>query len=145
MSTYIHKIDDIVKTLNSAAGFYQDAKSQVKDPTLATLFEKMRMIKEQAINRLTPFVVAQEGEPEEGNSYSIEARKVYANLLAKLSTNSDHTLVKQLEEVEDSTLEEITLAMDKTQPPEVYSTLREIYVDMRTCHDEMRAAEKSTA
>ncbi|VUD58707.1 hypothetical protein TDB9533_02491 [Thalassocella blandensis] len=145
MSKYIHKIDDIIKTLNSAASFYQDAKSQVKDPSIATLFEKMRMIKQQAVTRLTPFVIIQEGEPEEGNNYSVEARKIYANLLAKLSSDTDHTLVAQLEEVEDKTLSDITQAMDNEQPPEVYSTLREIYVDMKACHDEIHAVERATA
>ena len=99
-----------------------------------------RMVKE----RLQPFAVQEEGKREEGSAFTVEARKVYTNVIGAMSSDKEATYIAQLEEVEDKTLEEIRIALKEKQPPQYESALLQSLATMQECHDEMRALKKAT-
>lgn len=140
----VHHVSDIIQVLNSGIEFYNDAKEKVRDRHIAQFFDRMldarRMVKE----RLQPFAVQEEGEREDGSSFSVEARKVYTNVMSSMSSDKDHTYISQLEEVEDKTLEEIKAALKEEQPAQCEAALLQSLATMQECHDEMLALKKST-
>lgn len=140
----VKHVTDIVQVLNSGIDFYTDAKEKVDDKRLAQFFDRMinarRMVKE----RLQPFAVQEEGKREEGSAFTVEARKVYTNVIGAMSSDKEATYIAQLEEVEDKTLEEIRIALKEKQPPQYESALLQSLATMQECHDEMRALKKAT-
>jgi uncharacterized protein (TIGR02284 family) len=140
----IKHVTDIVQVLNSGIDFYRDAKDKVDDQQLAQFFDRMlnarRMIKE----RLQPFAMQQEGEPETGSALSVEARKVYTKVIGALSSDKEHTYISQLEEVEDKTLDEIKAALKDNQPPQCEAALLQSLATMQQCHDEMLSLKQAT-
>ena len=140
----VKHVTDIVQVLNSGIDFYTDAKEKVDDKRLAQFFDRMinarRMVKE----RLQPFAVQEEGKREEGSAFTVEARKVYTNVIGAMSSDKEATYIAQLEDVEDKTLEEIRIALKEKQPPQYESALLQSLATMQECHDEMRALKKAT-
>jgi len=119
-------ITDIIQVMNSGIDFYQKAQEKV----------------EESVERLQPYAVNEKGEREDGSSFAVEARRAYTALLTTFSSHNDKTYVKELEEVEDKTLEEIKAAMDKPQPADCEAALAKTLLTMQSCHTEMSRMQK---
>ncbi|WP_372762584.1 PA2169 family four-helix-bundle protein [Pseudoalteromonas sp.] len=141
MNTYqnneVNHIADIIQVMNSGIDFYQKAQQKVSDPALAALFQRMVDARQITIERLQPFAINEQGEREDGSSFAVEARRAYTSLITKFSADNDDTYVKELEEVEDKTLEEIRAAMKKPQSPDCEAVLAKALLTMQSCHAEM--------
>lgn len=140
----VKHVTDIVQVLNSGIDFYTDAKEKVDDKRLAQFFDRMLNARRMVKERLQPFAVQEEGKREEGSAFTVEARKVYTNVIGAMSSDKEATYIAQLEEVEDKTLEEIRIALKEKQPPQYESALLQSLATMQECHDEMRALKKAT-
>ncbi|WP_199611878.1 ferritin-like domain-containing protein [Flocculibacter collagenilyticus] len=145
MSNQVEHITDIIQVLNSGIEFYTEAQKKVDDSALAGVFSRMVNVKTIAKEQLQPFAIIEEGEREDGSSFAVEARKYYTKMLTAFSSNEEHTIINQLEEVEDKTLAEIKAAMEKDQPLECQKTLTNVLNSMQQCHDEMLALQKATS
>lgn len=139
----INHASDIIQVLNSGIEFYSEAKEQVRDPRLAQFFERMLSARRSVKERLQPFAVLEEGKREEGTAFSVEVRKVYTKVIGALSSDTEHTYISQLEEVEDKTLEELRIALKDNQQPQYEAALLQSMATMQDCHDEMRALKLS--
>ena len=62
--------------------------------------------------------------------------------MTTFTSHNDSTYVKELEEVEDKTLEEIKAAMDKPQPADCEAALAKTLLTMQSCHAEMSRMQK---
>jgi uncharacterized protein (TIGR02284 family) len=138
----VNHISDIIQVMNSGIDFYQKAQQKVQDPAIAALFQRMIDAREVTVERLQPFAINEQGEREEGSSFAVEARRAYTALITKFSAENDDTYVKELEEVEDKTLEEIKAAMAKPQAPDCEAALAKALLTMKSCHAEMSKMQK---
>lgn len=143
-SQEIKHVSDIVQVLNSGIDFYADAKKKVDDKRLVHFFDRMLNARRMVKERLQPFAVQEDGKREEGSAFTVEARKIYTNVIGALSSDKEATYIAQLEEVEDKTLEELRAALKEKQPPQYESALLQSLAAMQECHDEMRALKKAT-
>lgn len=135
----VNHIADIIKVMNSGIEFYHEAKDKIDSPEYTSFFNRMIDAKESAVFELQKFAVVEKGDLETGSDTLTQARKVYTNLVDKISTESTAAnYVDQLEEVEDKVLEEIDDALNKDQAPDCEATLMRIKTRMKECHDEMR-------
>ena len=102
------------------------------------------MIEERKVNveNLQHYAINQQGEREDGSSFAVEARRAYTALITKFSANNDQIYVKEFEEVEDKTLEEIKAAMKKPQPHDCEAALAKVLLTMQSCHTEMSRMQK---
>lgn len=139
----VNHASDIIQVLNSGIEFYTDAKEQVRDPRLVQFFERMLNARRMVKERLQPFAVIEDGKREEGSAFSVEVRKVYTKVISAISSDTEHTYISQLEEVEDKTLEELRSALKDNQPPQYEAALLQSMATMQECHDEMRALKLS--
>ena len=82
-------------------------QEKVEDPAIGALFQRMIDARKVSVERLQPYAINEKGEREDGSSFAVEARRAYTALLTTFTSHNDSTYVKELEEVEDKTLEEI--------------------------------------
>lgn len=139
----VNHASDIIQVLNSGIEFYTDAKEQVRDQRLVQFFDRMLTARRMVKERLQPFAVQEDGKREEGSAFSVEVRKVYTKVISAISSDTEHTYISQLEEVEDKTLEELRIALKDNQPPQYEAALLQSMSTMQECHDEMRALKRS--
>jgi uncharacterized protein (TIGR02284 family) len=141
----VNHASDIIQVLNSGIEFYTDAKEQVRDQRLVQFFDRMLTARCMVKERLQPFAVQEDGKREEGSAFSVEVRKVYTKVISAISSDTEHTYISQLEEVEDKTLEELRIALKDNQPPQYEAALLQSMATMQECHDEMRALKLSVS
>ncbi|TQV69719.1 PA2169 family four-helix-bundle protein [Exilibacterium tricleocarpae] len=142
-TTEVKHIAEIVKVLNSGIDFYHEAQEAVDNPVLATVFESMVNARRRAVQRLQPYAVLEEGEVEDGSSFSVEVRKLYTKIMAAVKSDTEQTYISQLEEIEDKTLNEVKTALEKDQPVACRAALSDILADIQECHDKMLTLQKS--
>ena len=140
--TEVNHITDIIQVMNSGIDFYEKAQEKVQDPAIGALFQRMIDARKVSIESLQPYAINEQGEREDGSSFAVEARRAYTALITKFSSNNDQTYVKELEEVEDKTLEEIKSAMQKPQPHDCEAALSKVLLTMQSCHTEMSRMQK---
>ncbi|EGI72243.1 PA2169 family four-helix-bundle protein [Pseudoalteromonas sp. SR43-6] len=138
----VNHITDIIQVMNSGIDFYQKAQEKVEDPAIGALFQRMIDARKVSVERLQPYAINEKGEREDGSSFAVEARRAYTALLTTFTSHNDSTYVKELEEVEDKTLEEIKAAMDKPQPADCEAALAKTLLTMQSCHAEMSRMQK---
>ena len=142
---HVEKVSSIIKVLNGGIEFYSEAIKKVDSQSVKAVFEKMISDKQAAITTLQPFAVSEQGEYEEDTAMSVDIRNMYTNVISSLTSNSDHTYVSQLEEVEDKILAVLRDALKEDQPAACTMALNGVLTDMKQNHDQMRALQKSTA
>lgn len=146
MSTHqgqeINHITDIIQVMNSGIDFYQTAQDKVKDPAIGALFQRMIDARKVSVESLQPYAINQQGEREDGSSFVVEARRAFTTLISKFTNDNDQTYVKELEEVEDKTLEEIKVALKKPQSHDCEAALSKVLLTMQSCHAEMSKMQK---
>ncbi|WP_418608709.1 ferritin-like domain-containing protein [Pseudoalteromonas sp. US3C1013] len=146
MSTHqgqeINHITDIIQVMNSGIDFYQTAQDKVQDPAIGALFQRMIDARIVSVESLQPYAINQQGEREDGSSFVVEARRAFTTLISKFANNNDQTYVKELEEVEDKTLEEIKVALKKPQSHDCEAALSKVLLTMQSCHAEMSKMQK---
>ena len=141
----VHHVSDIIKVLNSGIEFYRDAMEQVDREPIRGVFSDMVQTRINAVERLQPYAILEEGKREDGSSFAVQARKSYTSILGSIKSDTEHTYISQLEEVEDKTLEEIREALGKKQVDGCREALREVHDAMQRCHDRMKSLQEATA
>lgn len=146
MSTHqgleINHITDIIQVMNSGIDFYEKAQDKVQDPSVSALFQRMIDARKVSVESLQPYAINQQGEREDGSSFVVEARRAFTTLISKFASDNDQTYIKELEEVEDKTLEEIKVALKKPQSHDCEAALSKVLLTMQSCHAEMSKMQK---
>jgi|SRR5690606_12763193 len=138
----LQHLKGLIRVLNDGIEFYRDAEQKVADKSLRRTFERMATTKEKLVNRLQPYIVLKEGDHESGHTLVGRARELYTQVRGALSTDADQAYISSLEELEDSTLEEMREAISNAENVEVVAALREFHPQLKQCHDEMRALKR---
>ncbi|MDP5028972.1 MAG: PA2169 family four-helix-bundle protein [Paraglaciecola sp.] len=141
----VEKVTDIIKVLNGGISFYEEALEKVDSQSLKTMFGRLILQKRHAVAMLQPFAIEEQGEVEKDTAITIDIRKLYTKLLGAMSSDTDHTYVEQLEEVEDKTLEVIRDALEHEQPLAVKQLLLGVLKDAKMSHDEMKTLQELTS
>ncbi|MFC4700652.1 PA2169 family four-helix-bundle protein [Glaciecola siphonariae] len=141
----VTKIADTIKVLQGGIDFYQKAIGEVDSSNVQHMFRRMIKGKEEAIESLQPFAIKEQGERETDSDWMVSTRKIYTQLIGKMSSDEDHTYIKQLEEVEDRVLEVLDEALKHDQPESCLIALRTIRAKAQQMHDEMKALQEATA
>ncbi len=140
----VENVSDVIQVMKAGIDFYEDAIEKVESSRVKQTFRKMVVNKRQAIDTLQPLAIAEQGEKETGSSFAVSSRKLYTKLAGALSSNEDHTYVKQLEEVEDKVLEVLDEALEKDQPVIAKTTLENVRTHAQKLHDEMKVLQAIT-
>jgi len=140
----VKKIAELIKVLNGGIEFYQNAKDKIDRLNIKSTFDTMIFEKQKAVEALQPFAIVEQGEIENDTAFAVDARQQYTKLLDTLTSDTEHTYIKQLEEVEDKVLEKFDSALEENQPAACAIELRRLQAIMQRCHDEMKALQHAT-
>lgn len=138
----VEELNDVIAVLKGGAEFYREGAEQVKDPALADLFRENARKRDAAIAELSAEVQAHGSEPT-GGSWAEKAHSWYTQAKSWFG-DKDDTLVAELEEHEDRTLEEIRDALEDIPAAGSARTILERHLaTFRETHDKMRALKKA--
>lgn len=138
----VEELNDVIAVLKGGATFYRDAAEQVTNPALAEIFRTNAAKRELAITDLSAHVRSYGETPADG-SWAETAYAWYTSALATFG-DQENTLVAQLEEHEDRTLEELHDAVeDIPAGTPAHSSLMAHLKTFQETHDQMRAMKKA--
>lgn len=129
---------NLVRVLNDGIDFYRDAESKVHSTGLKRTFERMATTRQKLVNRLQPYIIAQQGERESGHTYGGRLRELYTSFLATIRSDVDQTYIDHLEELEDQTLHTLGDTLRAARNRELMAALKEFQQHLKRCREEMR-------
>lgn len=132
------KLNELIQILRDGRSFYQDAAAKVENPQLRTLFHDMAASRAAVIDDLASEVRMEGETPAPGGTVGGGLRKVYADVLASLTSDKDTTYVNQLEAAEDRLSHAFTDALQETDNVHVRTILNKHLPKVRQMHDLMR-------
>ena len=113
-------LKDLIELLNDGEKFYSEAADRVKIPAYANLFRRMAQQKQAIASDLSARLAVHGEVAPMGGTVLGTLRKLYAEVLASMSKQSESVYVAQLEQTEDRILEafrdEVTTALHKINP-----------------------------
>jgi len=138
----VEELNDVIAVLKGGAIFYRDAAKQVTDPVLVELFRTNADKRDQAVADLSAHVRSHGETPSEG-SWAEAAYSWYTSALGTFG-DKEATLVAQLEEHEDRTLEELHDAIeDIPAGTPAHTSIMAHLKTFKDTHDQMRAMKKA--
>lgn len=134
-------LKDLIQVLNSSVDFFNEAKKNVAEQKIQTIFDDVILSHKKSIAKLQPLVVAQTDEMEDGSHWSVKLRETYTNIISSFTSDKDLTYISQLEEVEDKLLKVCDDAMANNKFSISNSLLSEVRSEIKFSHDRIRDIE----
>jgi uncharacterized protein (TIGR02284 family) len=144
MSAYIQEkvmtapaatLNELIAITRDGLDFYSEALGQVKNPHLKIVFRGIIDAKHQLIGALSERVRERGEQPSPEGTLAGTFRKLYADLLARISREKQAVYIAQLEQSEDRLLAAFEqAAADATVRDAIVQNLPKV----RLCHAEMR-------
>jgi len=138
MASETSQLNDLINVLEDGRSFYKEAAEETGRADLKSLFSRMARVKLVMANDLKNKVVFNGDEPSKG-SFAGSARKAYAEIRTRLSSDPDAEYVAQLEEFEDRILGEFRDRAEKSDDADVRRLAMKYLPEIKRDHDEMRA------
>ncbi|MGY6553326.1 MAG: PA2169 family four-helix-bundle protein [Wenzhouxiangella sp.] len=142
MTNKTDDLNELITVLEDGREFYEEARDQVEDRGLKTLFGQMAQAKRLISAELKRIVRFKGEEPEEG-SFAGSLRKLYAKIRVGLASDQSAQYVSQLEEFEDKILAKFEDQSKNADSLEVRAIAAKYLPELRRHHDQMRALENA--
>lgn len=130
-------LNHLVDVCEDAREYYQKASDQAEDPRIKMTMKNMAAVRETIISDLKARIISMGGTPDEQGTAQGKTAQFFGQLKASIA-NTDETLVSELEEAEDKSLEEFHSAMAKNLPEETRSFIEKQTALLRKTHDHMK-------
>ncbi len=141
MTNSIDRINELVAVLREGENFYRDSASKVQQDRLRTMFTNIADERHRAALELEPFVREAGEDVSKGDFFEV-ARKFYSDVVGYIADDND-TMIAQLEEHEDRTLEMLDDAIEKSLGTEAEHVLRKNRAIFQITHDRMKALKEA--
>lgn len=138
MSDTTSKLNELIELLHDGENFYTEAATKVKLPAYKNLFQRMATLKRSIAADLAAHVAAQGGTVASGGTVFGSLRKMYADVRASMTSDSESVYVAQLEQTEDRILEAFRDELNDAENLEVRRIAERHYPELKRAHDEMR-------
>jgi uncharacterized protein (TIGR02284 family) len=138
-------LNEMIEVLNDGKQFYAEAASELKREDLRALFRRMATHKEQVAGELSKVVASLGEQPASDGTFSGSIRKLYAEVRTKLSSDSDHEFVAQLEEFEDRIKHAFERVVAESNDTSARQVADKYFSSVKKDHDIMRDLKKDPA
>lgn len=135
-------LKELVQIARDNADFYESAREDIKNPAMKDLFTRMAAAKRNLIQGLGARLALSGEEVPDSGTTAGNMRKMYADILASLTSRDEAVYVSQLEEAEDRLLEHLNEALQEVDDVAVREAVTAQLPQVRACHDEMRALKR---
>lgn len=128
-------LKSLVQTLNDSIEFYRTAAQKAESESYRQAFKEMGDTHALAKAYLQPYLVMQTGAAEEGHTFGGALHHRYIEMQDSTNLDHDRTLLRQLSEVEDITLNmmEVTAAVSKNAM--VAMVIKGLIPQMKKCRE----------
>jgi uncharacterized protein (TIGR02284 family) len=138
-------LNELIEIARDGQHFYLEAADRTRHPGVRDMFRAQAAVRDHLIRDLSHHVVAEGDAPSAQTTLLGDARKLYAEILAKLSSNSDAVYVSQLEEMEDRLVSHYKTALKEAGQDEVRRILQSHLPTVLSAHERMRELKHKQA
>jgi uncharacterized protein (TIGR02284 family) len=135
-------LNELIEIARDGKKFYLDAATKVTGAEVQQVFRTQASAREQLINDLSQHVVIRGEVASRDETLVGITRKLYAEILATLSSDRDGVYINQLEEVEDRLLDHYRKALEQAESEDVRRVLVSHMPTVQAAHDRMRALKR---
>ncbi|MBU0859379.1 MAG: PA2169 family four-helix-bundle protein, partial [Alphaproteobacteria bacterium] len=132
-------LSHLIDINHDACDFYNSAAEQAENPHLVTTFTHLEQLHRGVVRELRRCIAENGGKSDAHGSLTGSAAQFFGELAAKISNDTDETLIKHLEEAEDRCLHSLEEALSKDLRSDVKTLLRTEMETLRKTHDYMKA------
>src|SRR5690348_18244502 len=134
----IELLNELIEIARDGEKFYRVAAEKTESPAMRDIFREQSSVRSQFIEDLSQYVAADGETPSDDTTLLGTARKLYTELRARLSSDSDAVYVSELEQMEDQLLEHYQQALEESGT-EIRRLLQSHLPTVQAAHDRMRA------
>ncbi len=135
-------LNELIEIARDGERFYLDAATKVTGAEVQQIFRAQAGAREQLINDLSKHVVTRGEVASRDETLVGMTRKLYAEILATLSSDRDGVYIDQLEEVEDRLLDHYSDALEQAESEDVRRVLVGHMPTVQATHDRMKALKR---
>jgi uncharacterized protein (TIGR02284 family) len=140
----IKTLNSLIETTLDSADGYAEAAKDAKSALLISLFDARSTERRTAVSKLQQSVHALGGKPEDDGTILASAHRAFVNLRTSINSNDNTAVVDEVERGEDHIKAKFEHAMkDQDVSPATLSVIKEVYVSVRSGHDQMRDIKKT--
>lgn len=142
MTPMTPSLNDLVDVLDDGIGFLTMAGERAREPAHRDLFAELRVAKQAIVAEIRAQVVLDGGEPGTEGTWLGRFRQAYTDLRARLSEDTDASLVSALEQQEDRTLAAFREVAASDQPTPARSIAAAHLPAIQQIHDRLRTLKR---
>lgn len=135
-------LNELIEIARDGKQFYLDAATKVSGADVQQVFRTQANVREQLINDLSQHVVLRGDVASRDETLVGKTRKLYAEILATLSSDRDGIYISHLEEVEDRLLDHYRKALDDAESEDVRRVLVLHMPTVQSAHDRMKSLKR---
>ncbi|TNJ33253.1 PA2169 family four-helix-bundle protein [Arenimonas terrae] len=137
-------LNELVEALNDGIAFFGLAAERSTSAAHIELFQRVRHLKETIAADLRAEVARNGDEPAGHGSWLGSFRQSYADLRARLASDSEASFIAALEEQEDRIVAAFRDATAQDQPQRVRELAASYLPEVEQMHDSLRALQRTT-
>lgn len=131
-------LNELIEIARDGEKFYRIVAEKTESPAMRDIFREQSDVRSQFIEDLSQYVAADGEIPSDDTTLLGTARKLYTELRAKLSSDSDAVYISELEQMEDRLLEHYQQALEESGT-EIRRLLQSHLPTVQAAHERMRA------
>ena len=140
----IKTLNSLIETTLDSSDGYAEAAKEAKSESLISLFTARSGERRAAASKLQQGVRSLGGKPEDDGTVLASAHRMFVNLRTSLTSHDNKAVVEEVERGEDHIKHKFEDAMKDTDvSPATMSLIDDVYVSVRSGHDQMRDIKKS--
>lgn len=136
-------LNELVEALNDGIALFGLAAERSKDASHIELFQRVRHLKETIAADLRAEVALNGGEPKGEGSWLGGFRKAFADIGARVASDSEASYVAALEAQEDRIVEAFRDATAGDQPVRVRELAATYLPEIEQMHDSLRSLKQA--
>ena len=137
-------LNELVEALNDGIAFFELAAERSSEAAHIELFQRIRHLKETIAADLRAEVTRNGDEPTGDGTWLGLFRQSYADLRARLATDTEASYIAALEEQEDRIVAAFRDATAQDQPQRVRELAASYLPEVEQMHDSLRALQLAT-
>ncbi len=138
----VSTLNDLIETLMDGKNGFESAASNVKDPTVKSLFMEFSQQRAQLASELQAKVAQLGGKAEDSGSASAAVHRGWIDLKKALG-GGEKSILNEAERGEDVAVKAYQKALEQHLTPEVEGIVRRQYGQVKQAHDRVKQLRDS--
>jgi uncharacterized protein (TIGR02284 family) len=134
-------LNDLIQTCKDGQQGFLDAAHHIQDASVKSMFLEFSQQHSMFVGELQQEVTRLQGEPEKSGSTMGALHRGWIDFKAKISGQSDQTVIREVEGGEDAAVRAYQKALEKMLPEDIRVTLERQVQAIANAHKRVRALE----